>query len=76
MTRYKSNKDLPDDVREHLSKHAGNIYKEAFNSAWEAYKDRSKRKHGRTREETARAIAWSAVKRKYKKGDDGKWEEK
>ena len=50
--------------------------KEAYNSAYKEYAQGSARKGGRTREETAHAVAWSAVKKKYKKGQDGKWHPK
>lgn len=32
---YQRISDLPESVRDHLSKHAQEIYKEAFNSAWD-----------------------------------------
>ncbi|MCA9401954.1 MAG: ChaB family protein [Candidatus Omnitrophica bacterium] len=68
---YKSIKELPDNVRTHLPKHAQEIYQEAFNHAWEQYKDKSKRKDNSTREETSHKVAWSAVKKKYeKKGEE------
>lgn len=37
---YERITQLPDAVRDHLPKHAQEIYKEAFNSAWDEYKDR------------------------------------
>lgn len=37
---YKAKSDLPDNVRNVLPAHAQDIYKEAFNSAWEQYKDK------------------------------------
>jgi len=70
---YKSLTDLPDSVKDHLPKHAQEIYKEAFNNAWDEYADPKKRKLGGTREEAAHRVAWSAVKKKYSKGDDGNW---
>jgi len=36
---YKSISDLPKPVRDHLPKHAQEIFKEAFNSAWHEYAD-------------------------------------
>ncbi|NHM31270.1 ChaB family protein [Neobacillus terrae] len=62
---YKSTENLPESVREHLPDHAKEIFKEAFNAATEEYHD----------EETAFKVAWSAVKKKYKKGEDGEWVE-
>lgn len=65
---YKTRNDLPEDVKGALSPvpHAQDIYKEAFNSAVEQYGDESR----------AHATAWSAVKKKYVKGDDDKWHPK
>ncbi len=34
---YDKRADLPDSVRDNLPAHAQDIYKEAFNSAWEQY---------------------------------------
>ena len=34
---YASNEDLPPSVRNHLPDHAQDIYREAFNSAWQHY---------------------------------------
>lgn len=71
---YKTRKDLPDSVRGVLPAHAQDIYMEAFNSAWEGYKDPTKRKGDADREETAHKVAWSAVKKSYHKGAGGKWQ--
>ncbi len=61
---YDRRTDLPDPVHDHLPAHAQDIYKEAFNSAFDQYdKDESR----------AHAVAWAAVKRQYHKGDDGDW---
>ncbi|NUP99368.1 MAG: ChaB family protein [Armatimonadetes bacterium] len=65
--------DLPERVKDNLPKHAQQIYKEAFNSAYDQYDQASERREGRSREETAHAVAWSAVEKKYHKNDDGKW---
>lgn len=70
---YSSVDDLPDPVQENLPKHAQEIYKEAFNSAWDEYRDPDKRRGNETREETAHKVAWAAVKSKYEKGEDGDW---
>lgn len=64
---YKTNQDLPDSVKQHLPEHAQDIYRKAFNSAWEEYKDRD------GREGTAHAVAWSAVEHEYHKDKGGKW---
>jgi cation transport regulator len=68
---YKSINDLPDNVRGVLPKHAQEIFQEAFNSAYDEYKERGPE----GREETAFRVAWAAVKKKFKKNEDtGKWE--
>jgi cation transport regulator len=61
---YGVNADLPDSVRHHLPAAAQTIYREAFNHAWETYRDDSRR------EEIAHRVAWSAVKRSYVKDGD------
>lgn len=68
--------DLPENVKNVLPPHGEEIYKEAFNSAYEQYKDPEDRTKGGSREEVAHRVAWAAVKQKYEKGDDGKWREK
>jgi len=58
-----------------LPSHAQEIFKESHNSALEQYKDPDKRRGGKkeSKEEVAHKVAWSAVKKKYKKGEDDKW---
>ena len=70
---YKTKRDLPDNVQNVLPAHAQDIYKEAFNSAWDQYKDKDDRRDDASREETAHKVAWAAVKHDYEKGDDDKW---
>ena len=77
MPKYKSNSELPARVKDSLPKGAQEIYRKAYNSAWEEYDKPSERRGDASREETAHRVAWSAVKKKYKKdGDSGKWKEK
>jgi cation transport regulator len=72
---YKSLSDLPDSVKDHLPHHAQEIYRAAFNNAWEEYKNPSTRTSITSREETAHKVAWAAVKKKYvKKGVE--WQER
>jgi cation transport regulator len=71
---YSSNESLPVGVHKLPSK-GQTIYREAFNHAWDFYKDPQKRKGGKSREETAHSVAWAAVEKKYHKTDDGKWVE-
>lgn len=73
---YDKLSELPDSVRDNLPKHAQEIYKEAYNSAWDQYDDPEERRGDASREETAHRVAWSAVKNEYEKGDDGKWRRK
>jgi cation transport regulator len=69
---YDSISDLPDPVKKNLPKYAQKIYLEAYNSAWKQYAKPKDRRGDDTREETAHKVAWSAVKKKYKKKGD-KW---
>jgi cation transport regulator len=70
---YTHSSQLPESVQNVLPDHAQDIYKEAFNSAYDEYKDPSERRGDADREEVAHRVAWSAVKKKYEKGQDGKW---
>jgi cation transport regulator len=69
--------DLPENVTKVLPKHAQEIYRAAFNSAWEEYKDPADRRDNSSREETAHKVAWAAVKKNTKKmaisGEKNKW---
>ncbi|EGW21474.1 ChaB family protein [Methylobacter tundripaludum] len=60
---YKALSDLPNSVREHLPKHAQEIYQAAYNNAWDEYGHEEERAH---------RVAWSAVKKKYEK-DESSW---
>ena len=73
---YKSTSDLPDAVRDNLPEHAREIFKEAFNSAWDEYADPDKRRGHESRDEVSFKVAWAAVKNEYEKGDDDKWHKK
>lgn len=70
---YASINELPKNVAGVLPIHAQEIFMAAFNNAYNEYKDPEDRKQDDDRENTARRVAWSAVKQKYKKGKDGKW---
>jgi cation transport regulator len=61
---YRSNIDLPERVRSHLPSHAQDIYREAFNHAWETYKADPRQ------DEIAHRVAWAAVKKSYRKIGD------
>lgn len=73
---YKHTSDLPEAVRDNLPGHAQDIFKEAFNSAWDEYADAAKRDSDESREAVSFKVAWSAVKNEYEKGADGKWHAK
>jgi cation transport regulator len=60
---YASIDDLPASLRSHLPHHAQEIFRSAFNAAWENYATAD----AQQREETAYRVAWSAVKRRYRK---------
>ena len=67
---YKTNKDLPENVTHVLPAHAQDIYREAFNHAWQEYASPEERRGDASREETAHKVAWSAVKKIYEKSGD------
>lgn len=73
---YSSTSELPESVKNVLPAHAQDIYKEAFNSAYDEYKDPQDRRGNADREEVAHKVAWKAVKSKYEKGEDDKWHQK
>jgi cation transport regulator len=56
---YASVFDLPPAVRR-LPEHAQEIFRAAFNAAWESYAERE------DREEIAFRVAWAAVKKRYR----------
>lgn len=70
---YANKKDLPAPVQNSLPEHAQNIYRKAFNSAWEEYDTPDKRREVADREETAHRVAWAAVKKVYEKNEYQKW---
>jgi cation transport regulator len=72
---YNTLADLPESVRDNLPRHAQEIYKEAFNSAWDEYADPQARRDDASREEVAHRVAWSAVKKRYTKNEEGRWVE-
>lgn len=58
---YMTNYDLPIAIQRHLPEHAQDIYREAFNHAWQQYADDLRQ------EEIAHRVAWAAVKKLYVK---------
>jgi cation transport regulator len=73
---YESIEELPVGVRNVLPEHAQEIYKEAFNHAYEEYANPEKRRGEESQEEVASKVAWAAVERGYAKNEDGKWQKK
>jgi cation transport regulator len=69
---YSKNSDLPESVQRVLPDLAQDVYREAFNKAFQEYADPGKRQGG-TVEETAHAVAWDAVENKYEKDESGNW---
>lgn len=61
---YERITSLPDSVKDNLPKHAQEIYKKAFNSAWDQYDHDEERAH---------RVAWGAVKQSYHKNATGNW---
>ncbi|MFE8069845.1 ChaB family protein [Marinobacteraceae bacterium S3BR75-40.1] len=72
---YDNKQQLPDQVTNNLPSHAQEIYRKAFNHAWEEYKNPSDRRGNQSREAVAHEVAWSAVEQKYHK-ENGKWQRK
>ena len=62
---YPTNADLPDRIRTHLPQRAQDIFRAAFNSAYERY--------GPEHEGRVFRVAWSAVKRNYVQRSAGIW---
>lgn len=63
---YASTEDLPPSVRQHLPDHAQEIFRAAFNNAFQSHAGELRQ------EDIARRVAWAAVKRSYVKVD-GQW---
>ncbi|MDY6918851.1 MAG: ChaB family protein [Pseudomonadota bacterium] len=65
--------ELPDSVTNVLPKHGQEIYKEAFNNAWEEYANPKDLRGNQSREAVSHKVAWAAVKQKYHKNDKDEW---
>lgn len=66
---YSDNQALPPSVRHVLPAHAQDIFRTAFNHAFDAHVDEA------DQEEIAHRIAWAAVKRSYVKQGE-RWVER
>lgn len=74
---YSSNNELPSKIKNKLPSHAQEIYRAAFNNAWEQYKSPKNRNNPvESCEQVSHKVAWAAVEKKYKKDSSGKWVEK
>ena len=74
---YKNNSELSEPLKKHLPTHAQDIYREAFNHAYEEYEDPKKRRDPKeSLEQISHRVAWAAVKHKYEKHEDGNWHPK
>ncbi|MFN0193466.1 MAG: ChaB family protein [Aestuariivirga sp.] len=62
---YSSNDDLPPAVRTRLPGHAQDIFRAAFNHAYDSHSGEH------DQEERAFRIAWAAVKRAFVKSEQG-----
>jgi cation transport regulator len=58
---YATSNELPISVQGRLPEHGQEIFREAFNNAWQEYDDDPRR------EEIAHRVAWAAVKKVYTK---------
>ena len=63
---YPTIADLPPALQHHLPLHAQEIYRSAFNHAWQNYAASGER------EQIAHRVAWAAAKRRYSK-DGADW---
>ena len=74
---YKRKSELPASVRDNLPGRAQDIYRKAFNSAWETYDDPKQRRGDTSQEQTAHRVAWAAVKKEFEQDEDsGEWKPK
>lgn len=65
---YSKLTELPESVRDHLPKHAQEIYQAAYNNAYDEYNHEEERAH---------RVAWAAVKNDYEKDEkSGDWKKK
>ena len=60
---YKNIKELPENIKNSLTKELQEIWMKVFNEALERYKD----------EDIARKVAWNLIKKISKKNKNGKW---
>lgn len=74
---YRDIGELPESVRDSLPEQAQEIYLAAYNNATGQYADPKKRRGKASLEEVAHRVAWSAVKKEYRKDrETGEWKKK
>lgn len=64
---YDTTAELPERVRDDLPEDAQELFREAYNSAYEEYQSPEERWNDDSREETARRVAWEVVEEEYEK---------
>lgn len=69
---YRGLHELPEAIQSRLPVPAQQIYQTVFNNTWDDYSHPRDAETG-SREEAAHKVAWSAVKRKYRKTENNKW---
>lgn len=71
---YRTNAELPESVKGNLPARAQDIYRSAFNSAWQGCRSEALRQ-AIQREQTAHKVAWAAVRRRFEQDGDS-WKPK
>ncbi len=66
---YRSNTELPNAVKTALPAPAQDLYRSAFNHAWQIYGSPTMPKTS-PREATAHKVAWAAVRRRFEQVGD------
>jgi cation transport regulator len=64
---YRRIEDLPDRIKKNLSGDPQKIFREVYDNSWKQYFSPEKRRGEADPGEAANKVAWSAVKKKYKK---------
>jgi cation transport regulator len=70
---YYKNSDLPDHVKSGLPDHGQDLYREAYNDAWDIFRDPARRDEGRDHEACSHDHAWAAIEAKYEQNSRGSW---
>ncbi len=63
---YEKMNELPKRVKK-MPKEAQEIYKKAFDKAWDIYEEPEEGQEHISREEIAHEVAWASLRNKYKK---------